>query len=149
MIGKSAPRCITWVHDPPGDIIRPNLMLDCKHQACSLIRLYLFAANIFQILHHKVRATRPDLFARVARANGNDYGTCRNTSLYAVRRIFKDDATRGTVAEALGREEERVRRWLARAEAWVVCCDRHFGRGDAYSRKTAMRCTRDISIRSA
>lgn len=122
-------------------------MLDCKHQACSLIRLYLFAANISQILHHKVRATRPDLFARVARAHGNDYGTGRNTSLYAVRRIFKDDAARSTVTETLGREEERVRRWFTRAEAWVVCCDRHFGRGDAHSRKTAMRCTKDTLIR--
>ena len=44
-------------------------------------------------------------------------------------------------------DPERVRRWLARAEAWVVCCDRHFGRGDAHSRETAMRCTKDILIR--
>jgi len=115
-------------------------MLDCKHQAHSLIRLYFFAANILQILHHKVRATLSDLFARVARAHGNDYGARCDASPDAVRRIFKDDAARGTVAEAPGREEERVRCRLARAEAWVVCCDGHFRRGDSHSRKTAMRC---------
>jgi len=122
-------------------------MLDRKHQPRPLVRLYLFAANILQILHHKVRATISDLFARVARAYGNDDGTGCDTSPDAVRRIFKDDAARGTVAEAPRREEERVRRRLARAEAWVVCRDCHFGRGDAHSRKTAVRCTKDMLIR--
>jgi len=127
-------------HPPSGDTTRPTLMLDCKHQAHSFVRLYFFAANILQTLHYKVRATLSDLFARVARAHGNDYGASCDAGPDAVRRIFKDDAARGAVAEAPGREEERVRRWLARAEAWVVCCDRHLGRGDSHSRKTAMRC---------
>ena len=122
-------------------------MLDCKHQPRPLVRLYLFAANILQILHHKVRATLSDLLTRVARAHSNDYGAGCDASPDAVRRIFKDDAARGTVTEAPGGEEERVRRWLARAEAWVVCCDRHFRRSDAHSRETAMRCTKDIWIR--
>ena len=60
-------------------------MLDRKHQPRPLVRLYRFAANILQILHHKVRSTISDLFARVARAHGNDYGTGRDPSPDAVR----------------------------------------------------------------
>jgi hypothetical protein len=58
----------------------------------------------------------------------------RDASLDPARRIFKDDAARGTIAEALG-GEERVRRGLSRAQTWVVRRDGHFGWDDAHSEK--------------
>ena len=117
-------------------------MLDCEHQAGSLNCLDLLAVHIVQVLHHKMRATLLDLLARVARAYGNNDDPRRDASLDPARRIFKDDAVRGTVAEALGGEEEWVRRGLSHAQAWVIRHDRYFGRDDAHSRKTVMRCSR-------
>jgi hypothetical protein len=90
-------------------------MLDCEHQAGSLVCLDLLAAHVLQVLHHKMRATLLDLSTRMARAYGNNDGPRSDASLDPARRIFKDDAARGTVAEALGGEEERVRRGLPRA----------------------------------
>jgi len=117
-------------------------MLDCGHQAGSLVCLDLLAAHIIQVLHHKMRATLLDLSPRMARAYGNNDGPRRDGSLDPARRIFKDDAARGTVAEALGGEEERVRSGLSRAQTWVIRRDGHFGRDDAHSRKTALRCSK-------
>jgi len=117
-------------------------MLDCEHQAGSLVCVDLLAAHILQVLHHKMRATLLDLSTRMARAYGNNDGPRSDASLDPARRIFKDDAARGTVAEALGGEEERVRRGLSRAQAWAIRRDRHFGRDNAHSRNTAMRCSR-------
>jgi len=73
-----------------------------------------------------MRATLLDLSARMARAYGNNDGPHRDASLDPARRIFKDDAARGTVAGALGSEEEQVRRGLSRAQAWVIRRDRYF-----------------------
>ena len=44
----------------------------------------------------------------MARGYGNNDAPRRDASLDPARRIFKDDAARGTVTEALGGEEERV-----------------------------------------
>jgi hypothetical protein len=113
-------------------------MLDCEHKAGSLVRLYLLAVYILQVLHHIVGAALLDLPARVARAHRNDYGAGGDAGPDAARRVFEYDAALGAVAEALGRKEERVRRRLARTKAWVVRRDRDFGRDDAHSRKTSM-----------
>ena len=78
----------------------------------------------------------------MARAYGNNDGPRRDASLDFARLIFKDDAARGTVAEAFGGEEERVWRGLSRAQTWVVRRDGHFGRDDAHSRKTAAHCSK-------
>ena len=118
-------------------------MLDCEHQAGSLVCLDLLAAYILQVLHHKMCPTFLDLSARMARAYGDNDGPRRDASPDPARRIFKDDAARGKVlAEALGGEEERVRRGLSRAQTWVVRRDGHFGWDDAHSRKTATRCSK-------
>ena len=50
-------------------------MLHCKHQAGPLVRLHLLTAHILQVLHYKMGTALFDLFARVARAHSNDYGT--------------------------------------------------------------------------
>jgi hypothetical protein len=116
-------------------------MLNREHQAGTLVRLHLLAAYILQVLHHEMGTTLFNLLARMARAHRNDYGAGRDASLNAARRVFKDDTTRGLVAEALGGKEERVRRGFARAEAWVVRRDRHFWRDNAHACKAAMRCS--------
>lgn len=119
-------------------------MLHCKHQADTLVCLHLLTAYVLQVLHYKVGTALFDLIARVARAHSDDYGTGRNASLNTTRRIFKDDTSRGLVAEALGGEEERVRRRLARAESWVVRRDGHFGRDDTGPDEATMRCSNNI-----
>ena len=60
-------------------------MLDCENQGGSLVCLYLLAAHILQVLHHKMRATLLDLSARVARAYGNNDGPRRDASLDPAR----------------------------------------------------------------
>jgi len=102
-------------------------MLHCKYQAGPLVRLHLLTAYIFQVLHYKVDTSLFDLFARMARAHSNDYGTGRNASLNPSWLIFEDNTSRGLVAEALSSEEKRVRRGFARSQSWVVRSDRHFG----------------------
>ena len=87
-------------------------MLDRRHQARSLVRLNLLAEHILHDLQHKMGTTVLDLSAKVARAHGNDDDAGRDASLDPARRIFEDDAARGTIAEAPGGEEERVRRGL-------------------------------------
>jgi hypothetical protein len=121
-------------------------MVDCEHQAGPLLCFDLLAAHILQVLHHKMRPTLLDLSPRMARAYGNNDRPRCDASLDPARRIFKDEAARGTVAEALGgdSEEERVRRGLSRAQAWVIRRDRSFGREDAHSKKTATRCSRHV-----
>ena len=49
------------------------------------------------------------------------------------------------VAETFGGEEERIRRGLSRAQAWVVRRDGHCGWDDAHSRKTTTRCSKYYS----
>ena len=69
----------------------------------------------------------------MARAYGNNDRPHCDAILDRARRIFKDEAARGTVAEALGGEEERVRRALSRPQAWVIRRDHYIGRDDAHS----------------